>query len=34
MGSPNKEELKILYKYASRCNFIIETGGGGKSTIW
>ena len=25
-------ELELLCKYASKCNFIIETGGGGKST--
>lgn len=34
MGSPIKEELKLLYKYARKCSFIIETGGGGKSTHW
>jgi len=32
VGSPNKVELKLLSNYASNCNFIIETGGGGKST--
>ena len=26
------EDLELLYKYASKCKFIIETGGGGDST--
>jgi len=34
MGSPVREELEILYHYAQGCKFIIETGGGGKSTQW
>ena len=29
-----KLELELLYKYASYCKFIIETGGRGKSTIF
>jgi len=29
-----KTDLKLLYKYAKNCNFIIETGGGGQSTIF
>ena len=34
MGSPVKKELNLLYKYASDKTFIVETGGGGQSTIW
>jgi hypothetical protein len=32
MGSPVEDDLANLYKYALGCKFIIETGGGGKST--
>ena len=32
MGSPVEKDLDLLYKYAKECKFIIETGGGGKST--
>lgn len=32
MGSPVEGDLDLLYKYAKGCKFIIETGGGGKST--
>lgn len=32
MGSPTVEDLEYLYEYALGCRFIIETGGGGKST--
>ncbi|MFW6130164.1 MAG: hypothetical protein ACOC56_03195, partial [Atribacterota bacterium] len=34
MCSPKKVELDLLYKYALDKNFIVETGGGGKSTTW
>lgn len=32
MGSPVESDLEYLYQYAKGCKFIIETGGGGKST--
>jgi len=32
MLSMKEKDLDLLYKYASECNFIIETGGGGSST--
>ncbi len=32
MGSPVTDDLDYLYEYAKGCKFIIETGGGGKST--
>lgn len=34
MGSPVIDELRLLYLYARRAKFIIETGGGGESTEW
>jgi len=34
MGSPIENDLEHLYKYAMGSKFIIETGGGGKSTYY
>jgi len=34
MGSPIENDLEHLYKYALGSKFIIETGGGGKSTYY
>lgn len=34
MGSPDRVDLEYLYKYAMECQFIIETGGGGHSTVF
>ncbi len=32
VGSPQQHEFRLMYKYASRCQFIVETGSGQMST--